>query len=61
MKLFIKFITIIFITTSYSYSEQTYNNSGIYYKIGVFDHKHETDMLAINRKKIISFWNSTPK
>ena len=52
MKLFIKFLTIIIITTSYSYSEQTYNNSGIYYKIGVFDHKHETDMLAINRKKI---------
>ena len=52
MKLFIKLLTLIIITTTYSHSEQNNNNSGTYYKIGVFDHVHETDMLAINKKKI---------
>ena len=52
MKFFIKLLIIITITTPYSYSEQNKNNSDTYYKIGVFDHSHETDMLAINKKKI---------
>ena len=52
MKLIIKLLTLILITTTYSHSEQNNNNPGTYYKIGVFDHAHETDMLAVNKKKI---------
>ena len=52
MKLFIKLLMLIIVTTNYSHREQKNNNSSTYYKIGIFDHAHETDMLAVNKKKI---------
>ena len=51
MKLFTKLLMLIIVTTTYSHSEQKNNNSSTFYKIGIFDHVHETDMLAINKKK----------